>query len=528
MIPKGKNTVFVISLLALGGCSAADYAHRADEEGNAIIEALQREHVDVRPAQVLRPKEELDSAQEAMKQAVAAATPSKILNLRDVMQLAVQKNRDYQTQREGLFLSALSLSLSRFNFGPKFSSTVSYLFSASNSAQNTGGASASVTGTTVLPTGGDLTVRANTEIDGEDGAGLDTNKEYASSVTTSLTQPLWRGAGYEVSHEALTQAERSAVYSIRSFELFREDFAIQVLTRFYNLVSQKRVLENQRQNLEQFEYLRRRSEALFQVGRSPQIDVLRARQQELSAKDSLLQSEESYQSSLNQFKIFLGLSPEESIDVAGDAPEFAPVRVEESSAIEAALNNRLDFKTSKERLEDAERAVRIQKDVLNPDLDLTVSQTSSTPSSSQFTGKPFEEQSWSAGLSLGLPLDRKSQRNAYRAALIDRDRQRRAHQLEKDNVVEEVRSTLRRLRRAENAIDIQKMIIDSEQKRLKIAQIRFRNGEIGNRDVVEAQQGLLSAQNAYIEDLVNYAIARIQLRRDLGTLFLGADGMPIE
>lgn len=523
--------VVALSFTAMLYACASAYEHSADEEGKAIIERLEQSTLANRPKTVAQPlvapEKKTDPEQPAVIQN-PNPTPAKSLTLREVMKTAVEHNREYQSQREGLFLSALSLSLTRHNFGPKFSSAVSYLYAASKGAVNTGDASGTITGNQVMPLGGNLSVSATTGVTGEEGTGLKNNKDYSSSVTTTLTQPLLRGAGYEVSHEALTQAERSAVYSIRSFELFREDFAIRVLRQFYGLVSQKRVLQNQRQNLEQFQYLRRRSEALFQVGRSPQIDVLRARQQELSAQDSLQQSEESYQSALNQFKIFLGMPSDENIDVSAEAPEFSPVRLDEESAIDAALKNRLDFHTSKDRLEDVERAVRISKDGLGPDLDLTVSQTASAPGSSNFESQSFESQTWSAGLTLNLPLDRKAERNAYRAALIERDRQRRSHQLDHDNIVEEVRTTLRRLRRSENAIEIQNMIIDSEQKRLKIAQLRFRNGEIGNRDVVEAQQGLLSAQNSYIEDLVNYAISRVQVKRDLGTLFLDSDGMPIE
>ncbi len=54
---------------------------------------------------------------------------------------------------------------------------------------------------------------------------------------------------------------------------------------------------------------------------------------------------------------------------------------------------------------------------------------------------------------------------------------------------------------------------------------RFERGELPNRDVVEANQSLLDAQNALIDEQVSYEIARLQLLRDLGILFVGEDGM---
>lgn len=521
----------------LSACTPSYYAKDADREVAPILDQLHKSQIDSRPSTVLVPKsipepgeKSADSAESA-EPALPDKPAARKFGVRDVMQLATKQSRDFQTQRESLYKTILGLTLTRYNFGPKFSGTISYLLANSTGPSGgvgTGESTASVTGSQILPSGGTLSVTGSSSVSGEDGAGFDSNRSFDSTISTTLTQKLWRGAGYEPSHEALTAAERGAVYSVRSFELFREDFTIQTLSKYYNLVSQRRSIDNQRRSLENFQFLRRRSEALFEVGRVPQLDVLRARQQELSAQNNLIQAEESYQSALNSFKIFLSLDPEEEIEIADETPQFVPVRVDEQSAIEAALANRLDFHTSKDKLADSQRALRLAKDGLRPDLDLTLSHTLGAPASDQFAAEPFLDQSWSAGLTLGLPLNRKSERNSYRIALLDLDQQRRSFDRDRDNLIEEVRGTLRRLRRSENTLEIQRMIIESEEKRLAVAQIRFQAGQIGNRDVVEAQQGLLSAQNSYIGDLVTYEIARIQLRRDLGTLFLDEDGMPVE
>ena len=60
---------------------------------------------------------------------------------------------------------------------------------------------------------------------------------------------------------------------------------------------------------------------------------------------------------------------------------------------------------------------------------------------------------------------------------------------------------------------------------MKIAQLRFEQGNFSNRDVVEAQQSLLDAKNALIEEKVAYEIARLGLLKDLGVLFIDEKGM---
>ena len=60
---------------------------------------------------------------------------------------------------------------------------------------------------------------------------------------------------------------------------------------------------------------------------------------------------------------------------------------------------------------------------------------------------------------------------------------------------------------------------------MRIARIRFEAGEISNRDVVEAEEALLEAQNSLISAKVDYEIQRLQLLSDLGILFIDEQGM---
>ena len=58
--------------------------------------------------------------------------------------------------------------------------------------------------------------------------------------------------------------------------------------------------------------------------------------------------------------------------------------------------------------------------------------------------------------------------------------------------------------------------------------MRFRNGELSNRDVVEAQDELLNAQNALIRARVDYEVQRLRLFRDAGLMDVGVEGEIVE
>src|SRR5207248_11788446 len=54
--------------------------------------------------------------------------------------------------------------------------------------------------------------------------------QVKSFLPLTVVQPFLRGGGRAVTLEALTQAERSLVYAIRSFAKFRQEFTVATLT----------------------------------------------------------------------------------------------------------------------------------------------------------------------------------------------------------------------------------------------------------------------------------------------------------
>jgi len=346
-------------------------------------------------------------------------------------------------------------------------------------------------------------------------------------VTAQITQPLLQGFGHEVRYESLTQAERDLVYSIRSHELFSQDFTIRITQRFFALIAQKTIIENNRQSLERSRFERERSKRFFDVGRGTKLDMLRAEQDYLRAEDRLNRSVESYEVSLDRFKIDLGLPLDVEFDVAFTPPEFEPIDVSLTSAVAAALANRLDLRTSRDRLVDVERGVRIARQALLPSLDFTGSYTAAFPSSRNFLEQDPMSSSYTLGLSLEIPLERVSERNAYRRALVSLSREQRRRALDEDNVIQEVREALRTLKRLEASIRIQELTVESEERRLRLAVIELEEGKVGNREKVEAEDSLLDAKNDIVQLKVDYVVERLRLLRTVGTLFLDENGVPV-
>jgi outer membrane protein TolC len=520
----GSWVLAQVTVSLILGCSPSYYARDADKEVDAILAEREQQVLGNRANEVQRPNEPVEEDQGPPSPASEEGRVT--FNLQGALRQAVLTNREYQTRREDLYLEGLSLTLTRHDFGPIFTSTLATLYSDNEHQPKTLLSTGDLSISQILATGGSVKLTGLLSNTRFTGAGSSADGDgFGSSAGVHLNQPLLRGAGYMASHEPLTQAERSLVYAIRDFELFREQFSIDIARGYYDLVSAKRQLKNDEENSHNFTKLRERSEAMQKVDLATQQDVVLARRQELQAQNDYLTSRQNYELRLDQFKIRLGLTPETKIELEEETLEQKPVRIGEQEAIEIALNNRIDLTTQRQQVEDALRQVDIAVNGLLPALDLDANYLANGSIDQAFGRSLPEDRFANVGLRLEVPLDQMAERNAYRASLIQRDRVQRNYSERVDQTGLQVRADLRELKRIGQSIEIAIDGIESDKKGLVIARLRYENGEIGSRDVTETQQGLLTATNGLIQLQVDYVIARLILLRDLGLLFIDDEGM---
>lgn len=498
----------------LPGCAAQQLAI-SERETSEIIDGLGT-----------KVAEEREAAKKASTARAVPETPPetlpKVVGLADALRVAGRRNRDLLREREGLVLSALSLRNAENAIGPRLFGTIGYTLAGRDDADETLGGTGSLGATAILPTGAEATL--TTQAGKSYGRGDGTNSDADASVTARISQPLLSGAGYEASHEALTDAQRQALYDVRQFELSRQDLALEVQDSYYGLVSQRQVIRNRELTLKNFEFLKKRSERLFEVGQVSEVDKFRAAREYLTAENGLVDAREEYDSRLDRFKILLGLETTVPLDIAEEIPEPRKVDTELRRAMDTAIANRLELMTARDQVADAERRERIRARELLPDLNLELSGTRASSAGSIRGTSPLERDSYGVGVALEIPLDRVRERGAHRSAKIDVSRARRELTLTEDRVLLDVREAMRSLRSSESSLVIQEQIVASEEKNVKIAQLRFERGEIGNRDLTDALTNLADAKDRYIREKANAETARLRLLRSLGLLRMNADG----
>ncbi len=517
----------VVAVLGIAaGCSTERYKAEADNEVYRIIVGKWKNDFGSKSNYIINDSNVPASPNDIKIE--AAVPPSGVVGLAQAVAVATAQNRDYQRQKEELYLAALDLTLARHQFARQWFGTVDASYVRDGGDEQVG-YGAGVGFDQLLADGAQIST--NIAIDWARFLTGDPQTSLASVLTASVAQPLLRGRGRKIVQENLTQAERNALYQIRSFNRYRKAFVVSIVNAYYRVLQRRDMVTNAENNYNSRVKSRERLEMEAEAGRKPPFEVDQARQSELGARDSFLQARQSYQQQLDEFKIMLSLPTRTEMELdQNELKTLAAIGVvapdyDLDAAIETALAQRLDLANSANIVEDMERKVVVAADNLGAELNLIGSAGVSSAPQTKFERLQFQNGAYSLGLEADLPLDRKAERNAYREALIALDQRRREYQNDVSEVELDVRQAYRELQVAAERYETQKNSLELAETRVESTTFLLQAGRVDTRDLLDSQDALLSAQNSLTAALVDYAIAKLTFFRDVGVLQVKPDGM---
>jgi len=500
------------------GFSEAEIEKLPDEERDKALESL------------------LNLSSEDLAKLIVPPPPDAVkLTLAQSLQLAVVNSREFQSQKESLFLRTLTLTYQRHLWRPQLGLTTSATGERTGEEKSINADTKFSLGQAIA-SGAQIALNLGTNF-AEFFTG-DKRRAVSSLLSFTFTQPLLKGGGRLVAMESLTQAERNAVYEVRGFARYQKEFSVGAAQDYYDVIKARDSLVNTFRNYISLWRGRIRDGALQKEAKLKLLDVYEAEQAELSGRNAWIFAYQGYLDQLDGFKITpLGLPTEapvildenelEVLRKKGEAGLPRP-EVSQEDAVKRALENRLDLVTEEDALEDSERAVAIARDALRAGLDITLSNSAQTEQPTKALKFQFNEGSYSAGLLADLPIDRKQERNAYRQALIALESQKRSVSLLRDNIKLQVRQAYRNLEQARQSFEIQRKSVDLARTRVDNAVIQQELGTATTRDVLLAKQALLAGQNDLTTALVNYEIARLRLQLSTEELVVDEKGLWVE
>jgi outer membrane protein TolC len=284
-----------------------------------------------------------------------------VLDLPGAVRVGILNSREFQNEREDLYLSALDVTFERFQFSPQLALRNQTQFSVDGKLRR---GSPAAGGQEVQRLGvlTDGSVRWMTATGGELLAGFanslvwDFRGDAATQVSGSLlnfsvVQPLLRLGGRARTLESLTQSERTLLANVRQMEQYQHGFYVRLAAGrssgegpsrrgavgasglgliagtpagrtgapradgYLGLLEDQQRIRNLEANVARLRESYDQLAAAFDAGRiSSRLQVDQARQALFNGQSTLLSSRAAYQSRLDSYKMELGLPP--SLDVA--------------------------------------------------------------------------------------------------------------------------------------------------------------------------------------------------------------------
>src|SRR5262245_35818443 len=331
-----RNTLLALVLALSGACLTPDqYAKQADDEVLPMLDEAQATVLGDRESWMEQPEPAAPAEPEKADTDAPPTLPeppadAQHIDLASSLKTAFTSSREFLDQQENLYLNGLGLSLTRYDFGPILDATIAGLWQDDKHSQSETSVKGLLGVTQILPQGGTFGLAGTlggSAIGGVAAPGID-DPAYDSSALFSLEQPLLRGFGYEVSHEALTQGERDLVYAVRDFELFREDFCISIADDYFALVSRRQQIAVLEQTYKDSIFDQHKAEAMRLVDRNEDKDVFLARRRVVDIENQLLGEQADYLEAVDRFKVRLGLPADAPVVIDENEPPYLSVSLD--------------------------------------------------------------------------------------------------------------------------------------------------------------------------------------------------------
>lgn len=462
----------------------------------------------------------------------AAFAQEPVLTLEEAVSRALEQNFSVQIQRYAQDTAAAAVEIADSDFVPTF--TLSATSSLSQQAQ----ASSQLDGvtsegprseTTVIRAGASqkIATGATVEVGGylnrraTNSTFSTLNPAFASDVSLSVSQPLLKGFGPEVTKATLKRAQIGLERAGLDFRSTVLDIVRNVETAYYNLAFAREQLAVREFSLNVAKDLLSENETKRETGVATDLDVLQAQvgvananRNVLLAQQTVTDREDTLKSLISQFELDRPVGEVELGEVATPTVDFA-------KSYQLARDNRPDYASTALSVEqlriDENTANNGRRPSLNLDAGVGLNANEGARSDALSNIWNGDGYAWQLGLSLNVPWGFKEEKARHAQAVANLSREEtRLKQLEQSIMVD-VRAAIRAVSTNSESFRISQLATQLSQQQYDLEKARFDAGLSTFRRVQEAQEDLDTARVNEIQAAVNLRLAAAELARLEGT-----------
>lgn len=317
--------------------------------------------------------------------------------------------------------------------------------------------------------------------------------------------------GKSYSRISATENQRNA--SEEDYQSIKQNLILNTNIVYFKLLQARRIREVALEIVKQSEEHEKQAQGIYNVGKSSQYDLLKAKTDVANARVNLISAENDVRIAILQLKNILNTKISDDFELV-DNLEVNQDSIDYNSALQIALNNRHEIKSGQYIVEANKSMVTSAWDANLP----TLSGTAGYNWRSYSLDTPFLN-SWSLGLNFSIPL---FQGFAVDAAIDQQKSFLRASEASLEmltqSVTLDVQQKYSNLREAKEKINATQQLVRQAEETLKLAEARYREGVGSPLEITDARVVYYNAKTSYIQSLYNYQVAFAGLQRAMGTL----------
>ncbi|SPP65698.1 TolC family protein [Nitrospira lenta] len=478
---------------------------------------------------------------------VKTGTPAErrdAISLPDAAVRALQSNLDISISRQTKESRLFDITIEQAKFDPTFSVNGQYNRQVSPLNRpvfgGTGGSlsdiqtfdqrnsSVTVDATQNLITGGNVDVNyspARTNVNQNVATGFLFNPAYTGGLALTLTQPLLRNAGIDITKTFIKVAQNNADVEQHVFR----DRVLTVLATveqtYWELVFANENLKVAQAALKAAEELLATNRAKTKAGVMSIVDVLQAEAAVASRVEQVLVAEKSIRDQEDQLRRLLNPGEEELRQDVRLTPTDAPVVVLEpislQEAIDTAIEQRPEIVQAKKNLESGELNKQFARNQLLPTLSLQgtlgmagLGKDYGDSVSKNLSGDFYN---YGAGLVLSYPLGNRSAVSTYNKRQLELKNAEASLVSVRQQIIVGVREAVRRVQTDFKRIETTRSARIMAEKQLQAEQERLKVGLSTTRFVLDFQRDLATAQGNELRSVVDYNKSLSNLARHKAT-----------
>jgi len=340
-------------------------------------------------------------------------------------------------------------------------------------------------------------------------------KSWSSSASISVNQTLFSGGNNYFNLKRSKSLENSASYQL---EDTKQQTIYIVKERYYNLLKADHLLTIADETIKSSEESYKRAQILFDVGKAPKSDVLKAKVQLEKDRLSQIEAENGLAVAKASLNYILGFSVDHELDIVDnlDVPEM---NVNYDDAMDQAFTKHPTLKRAQWDVRAAQAALKASATQFMPTLSAYYSYSWRNEDFNKIDKMFDKDYNWYAGLQFSLPIFQGLTRYASLSqAKLTLGSQKVSLDQVKRDIALEVKQACFDVKQARKKILVTQDAITAAEEDLRLNREKYSLGAGTMLDLLNAQVSYATAQSDNVQSLYDYKYAVARLEKAMGML----------